>query len=525
MNKELNVFSACDGISCGMVALECAGIKVDKYYASEIEPNAIKISQKNYPDIIRLGDLTKWREWDIDWSSIDLIIGGTPCQSVSIVQSKTRENLDGKSKLFFDYADILNHVRSINPNVLFLLENVASMNTESKKVISEYMGCEPYLIDSRCFSAQQRPRYYWTNIPVDINGLKESPFTIKDILCNDVPEKYYYNFPLVDIDMSKQVCATMVHNNNEMHKRVFNPDFKCHTLTCVSGGNQQKKVLVDEKCRKLMPIEYERLQTIPMLITNMNINFNTKEISFNRCHKRYIKKINAQYVGEKNHTKQKHVLTVENVDQKEYVQFAEKSLSLNNPQINKHAQLNVHINLEELTNQKNCSKEKKRNVSIAEENLKFLPVKKRENFALAIVGMHLLLEKMRQDGKVELRQKDKIFATVENGKMQLLLCGKEMMQLAKDAELDMSMIKKLITYIIYEAGQAIQNSEQMLIILFFFVLNVIDSFIQMKTVKEISFMIEEGYTYGVSDGSRYTACGNGWTVDVVAHIFSFIKDV
>lgn len=285
MNKKLNVLSGFDGISCGMIAFERAGIEVNKYYASEIEPNAISISRKNYPNIERLGDITKWREWDIDWSSIDLFIGGSPCQSVSIVQSKTRENLNGKSKLFFDYVDILNHLKSINPNVLFLLENVVSMNDQSKEAMSECLGCEPILIDSKFFSAQQRPRYYWTNIPVDLNGIRESSLCLKDILYNDVPEKYYYDFPLVDIDMNKQVCATMVHNNHEMHKRVFNPNFKCHTLTCVSGGNQQKKVFVDGRCRKLMPIEYERLQTIPDNFTAYGVTPDGKEKAISDGHR------------------------------------------------------------------------------------------------------------------------------------------------------------------------------------------------------------------------------------------------
>ena len=110
----IKVLSLFDGISCGMVALERAGIKVDRYYASEIDKNAIKISEKNYPDIIRLGDVTKWREWDIDWASINLLIGGSPCQSLSIVQSKTRQNLDGKSRLFFEFVDVLNHIKSFN---------------------------------------------------------------------------------------------------------------------------------------------------------------------------------------------------------------------------------------------------------------------------------------------------------------------------------------------------------------------------------------------------------------------------
>ena len=131
----MKVLSLFDGISCGMVALERAGIPVDAYYASEIDKNAIAISQKNYPNIIRLGDVTKWREWDIPWAEIDLLIGGSPCQSLSITQSKTRQGLNGKSKLFFEFVDILNYIKKYSPNVRFLFENVSSMSKESKQAI------------------------------------------------------------------------------------------------------------------------------------------------------------------------------------------------------------------------------------------------------------------------------------------------------------------------------------------------------------------------------------------------------
>ena len=134
-----------------MVALERVGIKVDKYYASEIDPYAIKISKKNYPDIIRLGDVTKWRNWDIDWKRIDLLIGGSPCQSLSITQSKTRKHLDGKSKLFFEYVDILNQIKKYNPSVKFLFENVASMSKESKIEIESCLGVELVYQNSNAF--------------------------------------------------------------------------------------------------------------------------------------------------------------------------------------------------------------------------------------------------------------------------------------------------------------------------------------------------------------------------------------
>jgi DNA (cytosine-5)-methyltransferase 3A len=254
---KMKVLSLFDGISCGMVALQRAGIKVDRYVAYEIDKHAIAISQKNFPGIEHCGDVTTADF--TQYSDFDLLIGGSPCQSLSIVQSKTRQHLDGKSKLFFEYVRALEEIKP----KFFLFENVASMNDESKQVISELLGCEPIFIDSGTFSAQQRPRLYWTNIPVQLEGITESPLVLKDILQADVPEKYFYDSPLLDVDMTKQVCATIDIKNNEMHKRVFNPDFKMHTLTCVSGGHQQKKVLVNGRCRKLTPIEYERLQTLP----------------------------------------------------------------------------------------------------------------------------------------------------------------------------------------------------------------------------------------------------------------------
>ena len=262
----MKVLSLFDGISCGMVALERAGINTEHYIAYEIEENAIKISKMNHPHIEHCGDVTTASF--AKYSGFELLLGGSPCQSLSIVQSKTRKNLDGKSKLFFEYVRALKQAR---PRY-FLFENVASMNKESKAVISECLGCEPILINSNCFSAQDRPRLYWTNIPVDTENLKECDLCLRDILEPEVHERYFYKYPLTDIDLKKQVCATMQHNNHEIHKRVFNPDFKCHTLTAVCGGNQQKKVYINGRARKLTPLEYERLQTLPDYYTDAGIS-------------------------------------------------------------------------------------------------------------------------------------------------------------------------------------------------------------------------------------------------------------
>lgn len=155
-----------DGISCGKVALDRAGIKVKNYYASEIDEYAMQVSKNNHPDIIQLGDVNAWRDWNIDWSQIDLLIGGSPCQGFSFAGKLLNFN-DERSKLFFVYVDILNHIKSVNPNVKFLLENV-KMKADYQNVISGYLGVEPMRINSSLVSAARRDRLYWVNFDVDM---------------------------------------------------------------------------------------------------------------------------------------------------------------------------------------------------------------------------------------------------------------------------------------------------------------------------------------------------------------------
>lgn len=253
----MKVLSLFDGISCGRVALERAGIRVEEYTAYEIDKHAVQISQKNWPGIKHCGDVTTADF--TQYAGVDLLMGGSPCQSLSITRGEIRTHLKGKSKLFFEFVRALEEAKP----KWFLFENVASMNEESKNVISELLGCEPVLINSASFSAQSRPRLYWTNIPLG-QVPEESDAVLGDILEPEVDEKYFYKDREVhSVDMSKQVCATIELKINEMHKRVFNPAYKVHTLTTCAGGNLQKKVMVGGGVRKLTPLEYERLQTLP----------------------------------------------------------------------------------------------------------------------------------------------------------------------------------------------------------------------------------------------------------------------
>lgn len=258
----MNVLSLFDGISCGRVALERAGIKVDTYYASEIDKYAIKITQKNYPDTIQLGNVKTLLKSKYKNLGIDLLMGGSPCEDLSITavdRKNIKQGLKGKkSRLFFKFVAVLKH---INPKY-FLFENVASMTEENKNYISKLLGVEPILIDSNLVTAQDRQRYYWTNIP-NIQQPEDKGLTLKDIMETNVPEKYYYNKPFEFYGLDKKICAKLHINSHDITKRVYSPNFKCGTLTAVQGGYQEKKVYDNGRIRKLTPIEYERLQTLP----------------------------------------------------------------------------------------------------------------------------------------------------------------------------------------------------------------------------------------------------------------------
>ena len=261
----MKVLSLFDGISCGMVALERAGIPVDRYVAYEIEPNAIKVSKKNYPQIEHCGDVTT-ADFS-QYSGFDILIGGSPCQDLSVYKTSSAEGwrgLDGeKSKLFYHYVRALKEAKT----KFFLLENVASMSKESADIITEILGVEPIFINSAWVSAAERERLYWTNIP-QLHEIPHKETSLADIVvpAEEVPEKYWYkDRPFEYNGEDKKGQCTMLGSGFMRNTReVYNLKFKANTLLCDGGGgNRQKKVYQDGRVRKLMPIEYERLQTLP----------------------------------------------------------------------------------------------------------------------------------------------------------------------------------------------------------------------------------------------------------------------
>jgi DNA-methyltransferase (dcm) len=262
----MNVLSLFDGMSCGQIALNKSNFKVDMYYASEIYKEAIHITQKNYPKTIQLGDvnlLNKNRRLD-DLGEIDLLLGGSPCNNLSIVVADRKQHHQGlkgeKSKLFFEFVRILNEVKP----TYFLYENVENMKKEDRDIITKELGVEPIMINSALVSAQERKRLYWTNIP--IQGLPEDRgLVLRDIIEREVDDKYYYNCTYDFYGLDKRVVAKLHLNTHDMLKRVYNINDKCPTLTACRGGYKQKKIYLDwcDKIRRLTPLEYERLQTVP----------------------------------------------------------------------------------------------------------------------------------------------------------------------------------------------------------------------------------------------------------------------
>lgn len=237
----MNVLSLFDGISCAYEALNRSGIQINSYYASEIDKNAIKISEKNHPDIIRLGDVK-----EIDGKSlpkIDLLIGGSPCQDLSI-SKKDRKGLEGdRSGLFWEYVRLLHETKP----TYFILENVASMSQKDKQIITDTLGVEPVIFNASLVSAQNRKRLFWTNIQFDLP--EDKRILLKDILEENVHERFNVN----------------PKETKSQANRVYTTDGKSVCLKANGGGGGAKTGLYkdDNRIRKLTPIECERLQGLP----------------------------------------------------------------------------------------------------------------------------------------------------------------------------------------------------------------------------------------------------------------------
>lgn len=259
----MNVLSLFDGMSCGQIALERAGIKVGNYYASEIDHYAIKVTQANYPQTKQLGDVTGWKFWNIDWASIDLIIGGSPCQGFSFAGNQLAFN-DPRSKLFFVYVDILNHIKRLNPSVKFLLENV-KMKSSYLSVINAHLNAKPVFINSSLVSAQNRQRYYWANWTFSLPDNKE--LTLRNISRSCLPPPDFYK-KIVGGEIRTRTGFTRASSALErMLRNLKLPHEKGNALLYGAyrgmSANGCTNIYDGDILRNLSPVECERLQTVP----------------------------------------------------------------------------------------------------------------------------------------------------------------------------------------------------------------------------------------------------------------------
>ena len=249
----MKVLSLFDGMSCGQIALDQLGIKVDKYYASEIDKYAIQVTQKNYPNTIQVGDICELDPQD--FQDVDLIMGGSPCQGFSFAGKQLAFD-DPRSKLFFEFVRM---VEGVKPKY-FLLENVR-MKKEYLQIITDMLGVEPIFINSALVSAQSRQRYYWTNIP-GIQQPEDRGIVLKDILENDFNSEKdksycidanYYKGASVEqykkksrrqlVNKPKQVGMASDIKGHDILRRVYSPDGKSPTLNSMGGGNREPKVV------------------------------------------------------------------------------------------------------------------------------------------------------------------------------------------------------------------------------------------------------------------------------------------
>ena len=266
----INVLSLFDGMSCGQIALERIGAKVDRYFASEIKKHAIKVTMNNYPNTIQIGDVTKvsykdgvlyTEQGNYIVGKIDLLIGGSPCQDFSILKANGKGLEGDKSKLFYEYLRLL---KEIKPKY-FLLENV-KMKKESEKQLNEYLGVEGLHINSSLVSYQNRPRIYWTNIP-NVKAPIDKHIDFQDYIGK-------FEEDLEQYKVKRTPSREKMWNNGQGRNSFGTCDNKTYAtkINCLTRKQDRSPnsglIELDDFCRYLTRRELEQAQTVPLGYTD-----------------------------------------------------------------------------------------------------------------------------------------------------------------------------------------------------------------------------------------------------------------
>ncbi len=260
----MNVLSLFDGISCGQIALERAGIKVDNYYASEIDEYAIALTQRHYPNTIQIGNILDVKASDLP--RIDLVIGGSPCQGFSFAGPQLKFD-DPRSRLFFQFVRLWKETGKPQ----FLLENI-KMTKESRNIFSECMGVEPIMINSALLSAQKRERYYWSDIP-NITQPIDRGIVFEDIIDYDNQDLKSLALTHKEILRAKYKHQAKVWKSGHRMGNMKFPNStdkksQCLPKLTIRGARETNHIMDNGVIRLLSIRECERLQTLPIGYTD-----------------------------------------------------------------------------------------------------------------------------------------------------------------------------------------------------------------------------------------------------------------
>ena len=489
----MDFISLFDGMGCLAIALKELRIPIDKYYSSEIDKFANIQTKKNFPDIIQLGDIENWREWDIDWSKIGLVGAGSPCQGFSFAGKQLAFD-DPRSKLFFVFVEILNHIKKLNPDVKFLLENV-QMKKEYLKIISEYVGLFPCNINSNLVSSQNRNRYYWSNIRVKKVGLFEELYTdipqpedrgilLKDILQpeNEIDKKYY---------LSEKALLRM--NKKEYSKPQIEPE-KTGALNTKNNSGQ---------------CSFDSGTT---LIKGIDINGKapTQRSSTGRCldnkHNYQIIKLNKQLKQKPDQNKASCFTAGGNSggnhSDMDIICVAMRGRNPENPN-DRRTGSPTEQRLEPKTDGKtNCL------TSVAKDNLVYCLTPKRTEYGKKI-------RKDYESGKIKEHRKNiSQLEPREDGKTNTISTVQKdnlIIQKSRGFNKGGEHIDKSPTL----TGNSWENN------------NHLSNGYKLRrlTVIECARLqtVPEWYKFVISDSQAYKMLGNGWTIEVIKHILSFLN--